>query len=134
MWRLLRPLYGLRTSPRYWQDFFAGVLAELGGQRLKSDANVYCFLELECYLLVYVDDIVILGNYPDELFLNIQERVLLRPTGELKAGETVDVLGRRLKHNGDDISFVSGKDYIDNRLEEHGLTDAKPTSVPEIKD
>lgn len=35
IWRLKRPLYGLRTPPRDLQDFFAGVLKDLGGQRSK---------------------------------------------------------------------------------------------------
>ena len=38
--------------------------------------------------MVYVDDVVILGHYPDKLFAKIQEHVLLRHTGEFKEGET----------------------------------------------
>ena len=77
-------MYGLRTSPKDWQGFFAGILTSLGGQRLKSDPNVYFFETMETYLMVYVVDVIIVGNYPDELFAQIKEHVLLRPTGELK--------------------------------------------------
>ena len=43
VWELLSPLYGLRTSPKDWQDYIAEVLPILGGRRLKNEPNVYVF-------------------------------------------------------------------------------------------
>ena len=88
---------------------------------------------MEAYLMVYVDDVIIVGNYLDELFAQIKEHVLLRPTGELTHGETCKFLGRRLKHNGDSISLPSRENYIESILEEHGLANAKQASVPGSK-
>ena len=51
-------------------------------KRRKSDPNVYFFTELETYLMVYVDDVVIMGHYPEKLSTKIQEQVLLRLTQE----------------------------------------------------
>ena len=43
VWKLKRPLYGLRTAPKAWQDHFADTMLELGGTRLKCENNVYVF-------------------------------------------------------------------------------------------
>ena len=43
IWRLKKSLYGLKSSPRHWQDHFAEVLHRLGAVRLKSDPNVFHF-------------------------------------------------------------------------------------------
>ncbi len=51
LWKLKRPLYGLKTAPKEWQDYFADVLAKLGGRRLKSDPNVYYFPQKETYIM-----------------------------------------------------------------------------------
>ena len=51
-WRLKRPLYGLKTAPKNWQDYFADILISLGGKRLESDTNVYYFPEIENYVMV----------------------------------------------------------------------------------
>ena len=60
--------------------------------------------------MVYADDIVLFGSDPHKLFAKFQEKVSLGHSGELKAGETVEFLGRRLKHIGDNIVLCSGKD------------------------
>ena len=92
-WKLLRPLYGLKTAPKKWQDYFAKVLSELGGKRLKSEPNVYYFPQSGNYVLVYVDDLIVLGPESQTLFNKIQERVLLRSTGSLSDGGNYQVLG-----------------------------------------
>ena len=84
VWKLLKLVYGLRTSPKDWQYFFARVLTSPGGQGRNSDADVYFFEAFETYLMGYVDDVVIAGNYQDELFSQIQEHVLLIPPCELQ--------------------------------------------------
>ena len=86
IWRLRRPLYGLKTAPKQWQDHFANILTDLGGRRLKSEPNVYYFANSENYVLVYVDDVVVPGRDPQPLFDKIKDKVLLKFTGELTEG------------------------------------------------
>ena len=71
LWKLRRPLYGLRTAPKHWQDHFADVLEKLGARRLKSEANVYFFKSTLHYVLVYVDDVMIIGTNPQTIFDSI---------------------------------------------------------------
>ena len=86
VWKLKRALYGLRDAPRAWQEHFAQVLQDLGGKRFKSDANLYYFDNFQTYLIVYVDDLMLVGLQAEDLLRAIKEKVLLRQTGVLRAG------------------------------------------------
>ena len=71
LWRLKKALYGLKEAPKAWQDHFAEVLLNLGGCRMKADANLYYFEDDVCWVLVYVDDLLIVGQTFNELFESI---------------------------------------------------------------
>ena len=76
--KLNKAIYGLRSSPKSWKDHFAQVLQQLGLSRLTSEPNVYRNNEQTMFVLVYVDD-------------------LLRPTGTLGIGQTIQFLGRDIQ-------------------------------------
>ena len=57
IWRLKKSMYGLRSSPKAWQDYLAEVLQKLSFVRLKSEPNVYTNATRDCYIMVYVDDL-----------------------------------------------------------------------------
>ena len=85
VWQLLQAIYGLRTSPKSWQDFLADVLKQLGLTRLVSEPNVYGNAQQTVFVMVYVDDLLFLGEQSEvnRIFEAIQQKVLLRPPGEL---------------------------------------------------
>lgn len=56
LWRLQKAMYGLRSSPKAWQDHLAKVLTDLGLKRLQSEPNVYA----------NVDDLLFIGE-PEEV-------------------------------------------------------------------
>ena len=41
LWRLKKAMYGLRSSPKAWQDHLASILQQLGYVRFISEPNVY---------------------------------------------------------------------------------------------
>ena len=47
LWKLCKAMYGLKQSPRMWQQ----QPASLGFERLKSDPNLYFQPEQRCYML-----------------------------------------------------------------------------------
>ncbi len=55
-------MYGLRSSPKAWQDHFAKTMKDLGLRRLISEANVYVNATSDVFIMVYVDDIMIIGD------------------------------------------------------------------------
>ena len=88
LWRVKRAVYGLKTSPREWQDCFARTLTKkLGMTRSRIDANLFTKTignEL-VMILVYVDDLFILGPHDEsnEMLKLLQEHFTMKQTGEL---------------------------------------------------
>ena len=62
LWRLKKAMYGLRSSPKAWQGHFANTMKDLGLRRLISEANVYANATSDVFIMVYVDDIMIIGD------------------------------------------------------------------------
>ena len=95
-------MYGLRTSPKAWQDHFAGQLQQGGLVRLKSDPNVYADYRHKVYVLVYVDGVFFFGpqDHVHDKMKALQDKVLLKLRGELAPGKSVTFLGRVLHHHG----------------------------------
>jgi hypothetical protein len=63
--RLRRSLYCLKQSPRAWFGRFSSALPHFGMTRCEADHSVISIhspLRKCIYLVVYVDDIVIMGN------------------------------------------------------------------------
>ena len=112
IWRLKKALYGLKSSPRHWQDHFADVLLQHGATRLKSDPNVFHFQKQKTIVMVYVDDLLIFGEQPDYIMNLLQKEFLLKDISRLEDGQPAEFLGRTIRRDGD--SFVLGckRDYI----------------------
>ena len=91
LWRLKKAMCGLRSSPKAWQDYLAEVLQKLSFVRLKSEPNVYTNASRDCYIMVYVDDLLVLGDKTtvDSIFEAIQKQVLLKHIGYLEPGLTI---------------------------------------------
>ena len=82
IWRLKKAMYGLRSSPKAWQDYLAEVLQRLSFIRLKSEPNVYTNATRDCYIMVYVDDLLVLGDKTavDSTFEAVQKQVYYSST------------------------------------------------------
>ena len=59
--QLRKSLYGLKEAPREWFHKLTGQLLKLGFQDSKTDTSLYYTLNGPIYLLIYVDDILLLG-------------------------------------------------------------------------
>lgn len=67
--KLNKSIYGLKKSPKYWNLKFDKVIAKKGFNKSKNDFCLYCKLnsEYKIYLLLFVDDILIIGTNDKEL-------------------------------------------------------------------
>ena len=117
-------MYGLHSSPKAWQDYLAQVLQELRFKRLKSEPNVYTLPTRDCYIMVYVDDLLVLGDptIVNKTLEAIQQRVLLKHIGYIEPQQPQQFLGRIIKHNGDHITVGLADSYINNVIEEASRT------------
>ena len=105
LWRLNRAMYGLKQSPKLWQEHFAKTMRKLGLRRCKSDSNLYCHSSRELCALAYVDDLMIVGETQQAkaLIEALNQELLVTIAGTLEEGTEHSFLGRRLRHNGDSI-------------------------------
>lgn len=62
--RMIKSIYGLRQAPRAWFEKFSSKLLDLGFTLSASDPSLFVRASSKCitYLLIYVDDIIIIGN------------------------------------------------------------------------
>ena len=133
MWRLNKAVYGLRSSPKQWQDHIAHILTvTLELVRCRTESNVYRSKDCQVCIMIYVDDLLFIGvqSIINTLFSRMQKEVLLRHTGDLTLGSTMHFLGRNISHKGDYIDISLNNNYVDIILEESGMTTCNPAPSP----
>ena len=132
VWKLLKAIYGLRSSPKAWQKHLSEVLQQIGLHRSTAEPNIYMTTTRNCFVLVYVDDLLFLGEEQtvNKLFKAIQQQLLLRPTGTLSTGNTVAFLGRNITNRGDYYEISLADEYVTTLLTETNLQDSKPAPAP----
>ena len=130
VYRLHRSLYGLKQSPRAWFGRFNFVVQEFGMTRSTSDHSVFYHhtSSRQCmYLIVYVDDIVIMGNDQDDIQRLKQHLFSLFQTKDL--GKHKYFLGIEIDQSKSDV-VMNQRKYALEILEETSMLDCKPTGTP----
>ena len=132
IWKLNKAIYGLRSSPKARQTHLAEVLQQLRLQRSVAEPNIYFRQERNAYILVYVDDLLLLGDEAtvNKIFKAIQQHLLLRPTGTLTVGNTVSFLGPNITNRGDYYELGLADSYNKTLLEEANMENCKPPTAP----
>ena len=69
VWKLLQCLYGLKQSPRMWNQTINKVLEEIGFVRFKIDHGVYVFGEGDArvFIALYADDLLMVWKQREVL-------------------------------------------------------------------
>jgi hypothetical protein len=133
IWRLKKAVYGLKTSPKAWQDFLTKTLKDLDFVRSQTEPNLYFHKTKEVVVLVYVDDLMFVGDLDEvnHTFDLLQKAVKLRPTGQLDLdGDEADFLGRRLQRSGNSILVAPLNGQVDKILADEGLDTANGVATP----
>ena len=132
VWKLNNAIYGLRSSPKAWQNHLCDVLQQPKLERSSAEPNIYMTPTRDCYVLIYVDDLLFLGQQQavDKLFTAIQQQLLLRPAGTLHPGSTVSFLGRNIHNKGDQYEISLSSNYVDKLLEETNMANCNPAVAP----
>jgi hypothetical protein len=62
--KLDKSLYDFKQAPRAWFSRLSGILLQLGFQASKADVSLFIFNQagIHMYILVYVDDIIIVSS------------------------------------------------------------------------
>lgn len=129
--KLVKSIYGLKQSPRVWNETLNEVLINCGLTRSVTDQCIYFLEGKENILIVtiYVDDILIFSD-SDELDLDIRNK--LSGTFKMKdLGEASSILGIRITRNKKlNTITIDQESYVQRILKKFNMDDCKPVHTP----
>ena len=131
LWKLRKALYGLKTSPKLWQQHLSSKLEELGLRKNKADPCI--FMGEKLLVMTYVDDLLIVGEKQEqESFLaKLSAQFPLKPQTKLDAQTPLTFLGKLVEHNAQEhsISLHLPTAYYLKLFKLYGMEQAKPSST-----
>ena len=131
VWKLNKSLYGLKQAGRAWNKKMDAALVELGYKPLHSDSCVYIKQDGDSvmYLLVYVDDLLLVTN--DTAQLTAIKAALSRRFDMKDMGEAHFILGVQITRDRLNRRLcLSQAEYVRTILERFGMRDCKPVATP----
>lgn len=126
--KLSKSIYGLKQAPKCWYDKLSQILAELGLRSSQNDPCLYRgkFQGNECFLVVYVDDMLIasptkkiLETFATEIGKQLTIRVI----------STNYFVGLEIDRTGDTIK-INQKAFIGKLLQTYNMDDCRPAPTP----
>ncbi|RVX11445.1 Retrovirus-related Pol polyprotein from transposon TNT 1-94 [Vitis vinifera] len=127
--KLNRSLYGLKQAPRAWFDRLSQCLLHLGFCCGKADSSLFILHKSQSIvlLLIYVDDIIVIGNDNNiisDLISTLSSEFSLKDLGSLHY-----FLGLEVKYLPNGL-FVSQTKYIRDLLEHTKMMECTPINTP----
>ncbi|RVW67170.1 Retrovirus-related Pol polyprotein from transposon RE1 [Vitis vinifera] len=128
--KLKKSLYGLKQSPRAWFERFGKIIKHYGYTQSQADHTMFYKHSNEgkvVILIVYVDDIVLIGddcNELEKLKGKLAEEFEITDLGALKY-----FLGMEFARSKEGI-FVNQRKYVLDLLDETGMLGCKPAETP----
>ena len=131
LWKLRKALYGLKTSPKLWQQHLSSKLEELGLRKNKADPCI--FMGEKLLVMTYVDDLLIVGEKQEqESFLaKLSAQFPLKHQTKLDAKTPLTFLGKLVEYNAQEhsINLHLPTAYYLKLFKLYGMEHAKPSST-----
>lgn len=125
--KLCRSIYGLKKSPRYWNKKFDNFMIQEGFCRSKSDYCLYFKKDIKFYVLLYVDDIILISEDSSEIE---KLKNALKENFDMKDMNGVTkYLGININVKEDCIE-LDQEDYLRSILKKYNMENCKPVSTP----
>lgn len=129
--KLRKSLYGLKSSPKNWNDKFHELMLEMKFIRCEHEYCLYIKVTESCriYVLIYVDDLLLAGTVEEEVGKVIQS---LNKNLKMKnLGQIGHFLGMLISQNLPESKIIINQtNYLRNVLQKFGLLDCKPSKTP----
>lgn len=129
--KLNKSLYGLKQSPKMWNDRFDEFVTKIGFERSTADYCLYVKInDKSCtYIVLYVDDLLICSNDDkslNEIKRNLSSEFEMKDLGPLKCFMGINI--HIDKKNGS--IKIEQKEYIENLLKKFGMYDCNGIQTP----
>ncbi|KAL0546151.1 hypothetical protein IC582_016057 [Cucumis melo] len=129
---LRKAIYGLKQAPRAWYEKLCSSLHNLGFRTSKADSSLLIRSTSTscCYILIYVDDLIIMGDSNkllNDIIKALHSEFALKDLGALSY-----FLGVEVSYPTNGGMFLSQAKYITDLLQKTKMFDAKPISTPMI--
>jgi histone deacetylase 1/2 len=126
---LTKAIYGLKQAPRAWHARLASVLRQHGFVASTADTSLFIFqrADITIYLLVYVDDIIVLSSSSlaiDRLILGLRDAFAVKDLGHLHYFLGVEVA----RHKGG--LTLTQRQYALDLLRRAGMLKCKTADTP----
>lgn len=125
--KLQKGLYGLKQAPRLWNEKWETVMKELGFSPLLSDPCVYRRGNQLLWVLLYVDDVIVIGKSREEVDKfkrSISQKLDMKDLGFLSS-----FLGISFTREPSG-AWLSQAHYVDEILERFGMEKCKSVNTP----
>lgn len=128
--KLLRSLYGLKQSPKCWNNRFHNFITSISFVRSKAD---YCLYTLkdgdkEVIIVLYVDDVLLSSNDAKSVKLVVHQLSEEFKMKDLGAPERF--MGINIGCHSEGSIELDQTHYITKILEKFGMLDCKPVATP----
>ena len=133
LWKLFQSLYGLKISPKKWNDKFTQVVEKLGFKSNYLDPCLFMKSNIkgQIFILLYVDDILIIGN--DESEIKIIVHKLNESFAIKNLGQPKEFLGIKVEEDEKKQRLIlSQEKFIINMLKKFGFQNTHPVSTPMV--
>ncbi len=133
MCRLRRSIYGLKQTPKRWNEAASSALLAAGFTSTSADTCLYVQVknEIQIFILLYVDDMLVMSSSLQA----IQEAksILFRTFTMKDLGPVDTFLGLRItRDRGLRRMWLSQAGYVQDMQVELGMEHSKPVATPEL--
>ena len=128
--KLKKSLYGLKQSPKCWNELLRSFLISIGFCQADADPCVYVKEKRGLIILaVYVDDLIIASESENELHdlkKHFASQFKMKDTGELHYCLDVTIE----QDHANDCIWMHQQQYVHRILDRYGLCEAKMYATP----
>lgn len=131
VYRLNKSLYGLKKSPKYWNEKFNRVMEQDGFERSKHDCCLFMknSIKSKLYVLMYVDDLLIVGSDEREIRkvkLNLKNNFKMKDLGEAS-----NYLGINISQDRKEGTLkLNQTQFLKSVLVKYGMENCRSVATP----